>query len=196
MSVNTSFGFANGLPGAITITGSSETQIVVPAFAYNSGAPVPSPAFAAGSPLQIQVPADVASGDLIDGRPFKVKVTGTFTVGTAGTDFLPTLYLGNSSTLGSNTKLVGPTAGTDFVVTAGDSYNFQLEATLLWDSTSTALNGSYSIQVGNNAVSTGSLTNAGASVAQDGLIFTLSVTFTAQTGSATFNLKQFAIEAA
>lgn len=193
MSVNTSFGFSLGLPGAISITGSTETQLVVPAFAYNSGAPVPSPAFAAGAPLQIAVPADVASGSLVDGRPFKVKITGTVTGGTASTDFAANLYLGNSATLGSNTKLVGTTAQ---ATTAGTTYNFTLEATLLWDSTSKAVNGSYSFQVGNTAPATGALTTAGSNVLESGLIFTASVSFTAQTGTATLNLKQFAIEAA
>jgi len=195
MSVNTSFGFSLGLPGAISITGSSETQIVVPAFAYNSGAPVPSPAFAAGAPLQIAVPADVASGNLVDGRPFKVKVTGTFTTGTAAADFVPKLYFGNSTTLTSTNVLAGVSAG----VSAATSYNFQLEATLLWDSTSKVLNGYYTQQVGSVVGNSGALTtlsNAPTNVSESGLIFTLSVEFTAQTGTASLNLKQFAIEAA
>lgn len=193
MSVNSSFGFSLGLPGAISVTGSTETQIVVPAFAYNSGAPVPSPAFAAGDPLQIQVPADVASGNLVDGRPFQVKITGVITAGTAATDFAANLYLGNSATLGSNTKLAAPTAQ---AVTAGSSYNFQLTATLLWDSTSKAVNGSYTFQVGDVAPVTAKLDTAGSNVSESGLVFTTSVAFTAQTGTATFNLREFSILAA
>lgn len=197
-NVNTSFGFSLGLPSAISITGSSETQIVVPAFSYNSGSPVPSPAFAAGAPLQVQFPPDVPTGSsTVDGHPFNVKIVGTFTVGTGGTNFLPQLYLGNSTTLGSNTKLVAVTAGSANAVTAASSYNFQLNANFLWDSTSKALNGSSIYQVGNNALPGNSaLSNAGSNVAETGLIFTFSVTFTAQTGTATLNIKEFVISAA
>lgn len=195
MSVNTSFGYSLGLPGAISITGSSETQIVVPPFAYNSGSPVPSPAFAAGAPLQIQFPADVSSGSSsVDGHPFKVKITGVITPGTAATDFAATLYLGNSATIGSNTKLTNVTAQ---AAAAGSSYNFTLEVTLLWDSTSKAVNGSYTFQVGNTAaVTTGSLDTAGSNVSDSGLVFTFTTTFAAQTGTASLYLKEFVIEAA
>jgi len=194
-NVNTAFGFSLGLPVPISITGATETQIVVPVFTYNSGSPVPSPAFAAGAPLQVQYPADIAVGASgVDGHPFNVKIVGTLTAGTAATNFRPFLYIGNSTTLISGNQLAAPLAGASNAVTATLSYNFQLTANLLWDSTSKALNGTYSYQVGNNApAAVVALTNAGASIAESGLIFTLSVTMTAQTGTTTLNLKEFAI---
>lgn len=191
-NVNTAFGFSLGLPVPISITGSTETQVVVPVFTYNSGSPVPSPAFAAGAPLQVQYPPDVAIGSSgVDGHPFNVKIVGTITVGTAGTTFQPILYLGNSTTLASNTKIVSPTAQ---AATAGNSYNFQLNANLLWDSTSKALNGSATFQCGNVAIATTTaLTTQGTNVAETGLIFTFSTTFASQTGTATLNIKEFTI---
>lgn len=194
-SVNTSFGYSLGLPGAISITGSSETQIVVPAFSYNSGSPVPSPAFAAGAPLQVQFPADVPSGSsTVDGHPFNVNIVGVITPGTAATTFQPILYLGNSTTLTSGNRIVAPTAQ---AAAAGSSFNFQMKATLLWDSVSKALNGNATFQCGNVAVaSTTSLTNQQTSVSESGLIFTFSTTFASQTGTASLYLKEFTISAA
>lgn len=191
-NVNTSFGYSLGLPGAISITTAAATQIVVPAFSYNSGAPVPSPTFPAGSPLQVQFPPDVSSGSsTVDGHPFKVTVVGVTTGGTASTDFGLNLYLGNSATLTSNTNLV---TTTPIATTATNAYNFIFSATLLWDSISKNLNGSYTFQVGDSAVASAAITQA-TGVSESGLIFTLATVYTALTGTSTLNLKEFTISA-
>lgn len=75
------------------------------------------------------------------GRPFKVRVNGTFNSGVAANDIQIGLYLGTSATLGSNSVIsIGATTGTagKFGVVAG---HFSTEFYLIWDVTSGKLDG-------------------------------------------------------
>lgn len=74
-------------------------------------------------------------------RPFKIRISGTFTSGVASNDLLIGLYLGSSLTLGSNTAIsVAATTGTagKFGVVSG---HFSTEYYLIWDVTSGKLDG-------------------------------------------------------
>jgi hypothetical protein len=166
-SANTSTGFFNIPPQLITTT--SATELVVPAFTYNSGSPLPSPAQAAGTPLYVQVPPDIAVGSSDwDGHPFRVRVAGKINCQVANT-FTVQLSLGNSTTLSAIS-----TSGTSASITGAT--NFLFDTTFMWDSTSGLLDCTASGQINGVVIALASGTQT-ASVAQNGLIFVPFFTF-------------------
>lgn len=126
---------------AQSITGTTETALVVPAAGNYSL--LPSPAHGAGNGLWIGAPADIQYGEF-DGHPFKVRVAGKVHTGGSIT-FLCNLYYVPSAiasadtagTLSNDTAVVTNAASSAF---SGDA-NFLVEAEFLWDSTSKKLNG-------------------------------------------------------
>lgn len=145
---------------------------------------------------------DQFSSSSWDGRPFKVRLSG---IGTANHNAAQTitvnLYQGTSTTLASD-KLLGSTdvSTTKFAVAQGAtnvSFNFLIEATLLWDATSQVLSGEFTSNV---AGGTTSQINAGtvvsnvvASVTTSGLSFLGSFAFgNAAGGSVT--LREFIVD--
>lgn len=83
---------------------------------------------------------------LIPGRVFKVRLVGTGNAGAnAGQSLIINLYQGTSATVGSD-NLIG-TTGAAFATVAGGAFNFYVEATCLWDSTSQILSGAYTANI-------------------------------------------------
>lgn len=86
------------------------------------------------------------SAALANGRAFKVRFVG---VGNAGANAAQTiqvnLYQGTSATLGSDKKI--GTTGAALAAVAGGAFNFLVEATLVWDSTSQILSGCYTANI-------------------------------------------------
>ena len=79
---------------------------------------------------------------LANGRLFKVRLVGTGNAGANGAQSaIVKLYQGTSTTVGSNHALA--TTGSALAMVAGGAFNFAIEATLLWDSTSQILSGWY-----------------------------------------------------
>jgi hypothetical protein len=79
---------------------------------------------------------------LAAGRLFKVRLVGTGNAGAnAAQSVIVKLYQGTSTTVASNHALA--TTGAALATVAGGAFNFSIEATLLWDSTSQILSGYY-----------------------------------------------------
>ena len=144
---------------------------------------------------------DQFSSSSWDGRPFKVRVSG---VGTAGHNAAQTvlfnLYQGTSSTLGSD-NIIG-TTGAAFAVaqsSANVSYNFVIEATLVWDATSKILSGNYIANIGaastygSQFTTTTVISNVVTSVAASGLSFLATVTM-GNAASSTVQIRDFVVD--
>lgn len=83
---------------------------------------------------------------LAPGRLFKVRLVGTGNAGAnAAQSVIIKLYQGTSTTVASNHALA--TTGAALATVAGGAYNFAIEATLLWDSTSQILSGWYTSNI-------------------------------------------------
>lgn len=147
-NVNTFEAFFN-LPAQI-VTVNTATPLVVPAQGVYPG--LPSPALVAGAGLYLGITDTVAGNMTIDGHPIAVRISGKVTTGASST-FLPSIYLGTSATLASNTTLGVGVASSAIATTTA---NFVIEAVFIWDSVSTKLNGYYT-QIVNGVVG-----NAGA----------------------------------
>lgn len=147
-NVNTFAGVYN-VPTQLITTGTA-TALLVPASGYSS---YPSPLFPAASGLSIAPPSDVTGGDL-DGHAFKVRVSGIYNTGTAST-FLLSLAQVSSANVGvigaaggvTSTGVLGTGATVIGAGTVGTSVtgagSFSLEATLIWDSVSKQLSGTF-----------------------------------------------------
>jgi hypothetical protein len=86
------------------------------------------------------------------GRLFYVRVSGVGNAGANGAQsVIINLYQGTSATLASDKKI--GTTGSALATVAGGAYNFFIEATLLWDSTSQILSGSYEANIAFGSVS-------------------------------------------
>jgi len=150
-----------------------------------------------GTPKGVNSP--YFTSDYFDGRPFLVRVSGTGNaVAGVGQKVLVDLALGVSATVGADTILA--TTGAALDVAAGGAFDFAIEATLLWDSTTQIVGGYFSAQL--NFANAGAsqvtaqkiLTNYGASVvAASGLSF-IPFAKMATTDVATLQLTEFAID--
>jgi hypothetical protein len=124
-----------------------------------------------------------------DGRPFRIRLSGSVTSATAASQtILFTLYLGTSK---SGTALKATTAFTG-VATAG-TYPFFLDATLLWDSVSQTVNGTLSSNISNTPVAAAALSTQGTGVTLANLNFNYSFT-TAVAGSVSVAVKDFSLD--
>jgi hypothetical protein len=85
----------------------------------------------------------------------KVKVGGRVTGGTT-TNWTPKVYWGNDSTIANNSEIAALTA---FSVVS-TSTNWHAEVTLIWDATSSKVNGWFQGQNGTTTVSPTTITNA------------------------------------
>ena len=142
---------------------------------------------------------DQFSSSSWDGRPFKVRVVGTGTAGhNAAQTLLFNLYAGTNTALGSD-KIIG-TTGAAYACAQGASnvsFNWLIEANLIWDVTSGVLSGWYT---GNIAGGTTSqfvtptvVPNVVSSVTAAGLSFLATVTL-GNAASSTITVKEFVID--
>lgn len=83
---------------------------------------------------------------LAAGRLFKIRLVGTGNAGAnAAQSVIVKLYQGTSTTVSSNHALA--TTGSALATVAGGPFNFAIETTLLWDSTSQILSGYYNANI-------------------------------------------------
>jgi hypothetical protein len=132
--------------------------------------------------------AATAGGTNMDGFAFKVRLVGRVTT-TGTTNITVAIQQGNTTT---------PTAGNIIATSAATavntaSANFNVEATCLWDSTTTKLNG-YQIGAFNNTlIAAAALTNQVTVTSQTALQFVPSVT-SSGASTATFFISEFVID--
>lgn len=114
--------------------------------------------------------------------------------GTTNVGFV--LYQGTSSTLGSDTAIGAIPA--QAVASSGGAFNFEIEATLQWDSTSQILSGWYSSDIGygssSHFVTTTVVTSVVTGVAIAGLSFLASVTFGFASPANSITVREFVLE--
>lgn len=140
----------------------------------------------------------VAPNSVLSGRPFKVRLTGEYTVGATSTTFKPQFRLGTSSTAASNTAIATPTAVSTNTASVLSS-NFIVEAEMIWDVTSTQLNGTFNSLI-YNTLGTSALITQTTSVTAlgnggtTGLNFVPTFTFSAASTSNSVTVLDFAIE--
>lgn len=182
-NVNSFEAFYN-LP-TLSVTTGSATPITVPATGI---ATLPSPALPVGSNISLGISDAVVGNMTVDGHPFKVRISGKVFTGASST-FIPAIYLGTASTVGSS---VASVTGTAF---AGAS-NFTLEATLIWDSVSGKLNGYAlaSINGANSAIATTSVQSGITSATA--LSFVPQFTFGTANAANTVTVTEFVIDRA
>ena len=87
---------------------------------------------ATGQPVMCRIPAS----NTLKNRSFLIRVAGRVTGGASG-NFTCSVYFGNSTTIGSNTKIMS----TGAVATGGVAGNYLLEAVCFWDATSKQIGG-------------------------------------------------------
>lgn len=196
-NVNSSQGWVS-LP-AQSITGTSAVTLLVPAStAQYQG--LPSPIFAAGAGLYLQLDPNYQSSNpyassptyvnaSVDGRPFRLRITGIVTVGASST-FVCSIYQGTSSSTSSDSIIA---ASASYTITTASSVNFIMEADLLWDSTSSKLNGQFSSNV-NNTFTGGAAITSISSLSVTNLAFIPAFTFGTGNGANTVTVKEFLFE--
>lgn len=153
-NVNTFNGFYN-LP-AITLTGTSAKLYPVPASGVYPS--LPSPAQIAGNALVLPVLAGDVTGGVLDGRPFRVALSGV--VNNAQSETLQFIFYNvtqagfNAGVTATNStgvsSLVTSTALTSGAING--KANFYTELFLVWDSVSKTLNGASGNTLLNNTV--------------------------------------------
>jgi hypothetical protein len=134
-----------------------------------------------------------------DGRPFRVRICG---VGTAGHNAAQTLifnlYQGTSASLASD-HAIGTTGAAYAIAQSSSnvSFNFMIEATLVWDLTSGVLTGSYTSNIAGGTTSqfTGPtvVTNVVGSMTSATLSFLASVTL-GNAASSTISIREFVVD--
>ena len=142
---------------------------------------------------------DQFSSSSWDGRPFKVRIVGTGTAGhNAAQTLLFNLYQGTSSSVASD-KIIG-TTGSAFAIAQSSSnvsFNFMIEASLLWDATSGVLSGSYTSNIAGGTtsqfVTPTVVPNVVTAVTTAGLSFLATVTL-GNAASSTVTVKEFVID--
>ncbi len=195
-NVNSKQGFVS-LP-AQSITGAFSTLLVPAASALYQG--LPSPTFAAGAGLYVAVAPDYQSSnpnatsptyvnDSVDGRQFKVRLTGVTTVG-AGSTFQVSLYQGSSSTSASDTLVA---ISTSYTITVASSINWVFESNLLWDSTTSHLNGWFYSDV-NNVYTAAAAITAITNLTVTNLNFIPAFSFGTPNAANTVTVKEFLVE--
>jgi len=124
------------------------------------------------------------------GRPFRVRVAGNATLNAgAGNTAAINLYVGTSTTTGSDTKIAALTAGG----APSTSFNFVLETVVQWDATSQVLGGWYTGQCANTLTAAHALSNAASVTTAGNLQFVVSGTF-GNAGGGTINIAEFSAE--
>jgi len=160
-SVDSSTGFVN-LP-AQSCTAANQTLLVPAAGLYQG---LPSPVFSAGSGLFVALDPDYQSSNplatsptytnsSVDGKQFRVRIVGLTTAATSST-FQVSLYNGTSSTTTADT-LIAITPS--YTITTASTINWVFETNLLWDSTSSKLNGWFWSDVNNVVPSFAAITS-------------------------------------
>ena len=106
------------------------------------------------------------------------------------------LYQGISTSLASD-HAIG-TSGAMAIATAGGAFNFEIEATLLWDATSQVLSGWYTANTGygssSHIIAPTVVTNVVSGITIASMAFLGSVTFGFASSSNTITLREFSIE--
>lgn len=132
------------------------------------------------------------------GRPFLVRLAGTGVAGAnAGQTALVNLYCGTSSTLGSDTIIA--TSGAALAMAAGGSFNFIIEATLVWDSVTQLLGGTfwasmnYTSKAASQNTAQVALSNYAAPTTVAGLSFLASAKF-GNAAASTCSVSEFSLE--
>lgn len=195
-NVNSKQGFVS-LP-AQSVTGAFSTLLVPAASALYQG--LPSPVFAAGAGLYVNVAPDYQSSnpnatsptyvnDSVDGRQFKIRVVGIATLAAAST-FQVSLYNGSSSTSSSDTLIA---ISASYTVTTASTVNFVFENNLIWDSTSAKLNGWFKSDVNNTFTADAAIT-AVTSLSVTNLNFIPAFTFGTSNAGNTVTVKEFLVE--
>lgn len=127
-----------------------------------------------------------------DGRPFRIRLYGVGTAVAAGSNNPTiTLYQGTSTTLGSDQSLVAQA----FTVATGGSFNFLIQATMLWDSTSQLLAGfvESNLGFGSGTYTANAKTTVRTVTSLANMSFLASTTWGAANGG-TIQLNEFSIE--
>lgn len=195
-NVNSSNGFVS-LP-AQSVTGAFSTLLVPAAASLYQG--LPSPVFAAGAGLYVSVAPNYQSSnpnassptyvnDSVDGRQFKVRVVGLVTVAASST-FQVSLYSGSSSTSSSDTLI---SISASYTITTASTINFIFENNLLWDSTSSHLNGWFYSDV-NNVFTGAAAITAITNLSVTNLQFIPSFAFGTSNAGNTVTVKEFLFE--
>ena len=195
-NVNSKQGFVT-LP-AQSVTGAFSTLLVPAASALYQG--LPSPVFAAGAGLYLNVAPDYQSSnpnassptyvnDSVDGRQFKIRVVGLVTVAASST-FQVSLYQGSSSTSSSDTLIA---ISASYTITTASTINFVFQNDLLWDSTSAKLNGWFLSDV-NNVYTGAAAITAITSLSVTNLNFIPAFTFGTSNAGNTVTIKEFLVE--
>ena len=195
-NVNSSSGYVN-LP-AQSVTGAFSTLLVPAASASYQG--LPSPVFAAGAGLYLSVAPNYQSSnptaasptyvnDSIDGHQFRIRIVGLTTVAASST-FQVSLYQGSSSTSTSDT-LVSITPS--YTITTASTINWVFTNDLLWDSTTSHLNGWFSSDVNNTVPSAAAIT-AITNLSVTNLVFIPSFSFGTANAANTILVKEFLFE--
>lgn len=196
-NVNSSIGWST-LPTQLITTTSATALVVPPASALYPG--LPSPVWTAGSALyvtpapnwQTNNPASATVtylNDYLDGRQFKIRLVGAVVTGVAST-FVAAIYQGTSTTIASDNIVA---ATTSYSVGSATTVNFWAEWNLIWDSTSTKLNGTVASSVNNTWTAPAAVTSV--TIATPNLLQFLPV-FTFGTANAAngVTLKEFLVE--
>lgn len=187
---NTIAGFFN-LPQIPNPGTTAEFVYKVPAAGVYPGLPSPTMAAAAGLCFAVD-PGDVAgsatsSPSPMDGRPFKIRVSGKYNSHTAQNMTvkiyqvpLSIFNAGTQATVGNDNVAVATTA----LAAGGTANNFDIVAKLLWDSGSLVLNANLLQEstIGGTAATAAAQTPVTA-VAATGLIFMVSFTLSAGTAA-------------
>lgn len=182
MNTNTSSGFQGLVPQVVTV--STATPLV---WTNNS-----TPALVNGALLVLQADPDLPTGGSFDAQPFRVRIAGKVNVAATGVVTVG-LYLGNSSTLASDTLLASAVSGS---VTAPAGTNFFLEADMIWDSTSGRVSGMSWGTVGTGGTpSNGVLSNSPSAITTSAsLQFVAAVTFGAANAANSITVTEFSVE--
>lgn len=161
-------------PGVTPIALNSTTETVI----LNS----------AGTPLQVGLSSQA---NFDGGRPFIVRLRGTAKGGST-TTLQFKLYLGTSATVGSDALVATYTAAA-LVPAAGG--NFDVSATLQWDSTSQQVNGTFGGQTNGTVTATTQLATAPTAVASvSALQFVASAKFGTANATNVVSVTEFIID--
>jgi hypothetical protein len=161
-NVNSTSGFVS-LPAQTIGTTAVTTFLVPPSTALYQG--LPSPVFSAGAGLYLALDPDYQSSNpnaasptyvnsSVDGRQFRIRIVGLTTVSASST-FQVSLYQGTSSTVTSDTLIA---ISASYTITTASSVNWVFETNLLWDSTTSHLNGWFFSDVNNTFTGAAAIT--------------------------------------
>lgn len=143
-TTETVFSLANG--GAAVVGVPSQTAILGSStlFDPNSNASISSDSLGGANQFRGQT-RPYFNSSTFDSRGFRVRAMGKFSVVTAatagGASLNIKLYVGSSTTLGSDTVLFTPATPLNVPISTTTTGNFIVEATLMWDSLTAKVGG-------------------------------------------------------